>query len=406
MSRDRRLTISALLAWSALLLAVSARLLATAPTRNSVYPIFADAGRSWRAGEGVYLLPESTPGKTVFRYSPAVAAFFAPFTLLPDSAGNIVWRVLNVAAALAALAWWLRVQRSPQWPAVVLLVLPLAVGNVNNGQSNLLILALLLAAVTAAQADRLRLAAACCAAATLFKIYPLALGLLLVLVLPRRFLGWLALFLGLGLVLPFLCQQPGYVQGQYADWIRYLGHDDRSSWALADGYRDLRMLLATWGMTLGDRPYLLLQLWGAAACAAAVLGRQFVGCERERLLRLLLGLAVVWMTLLGPCSESSTYVLLAPTLALGLLTANGLARGWLIGSYGLLLAAGAAGWFPGGTAAVHPLGLHPLAALLLLAGLAAAERRSAKREGRTVWSSPLAMFMRGSLMIRRGADPA
>src|SRR5262249_52813425 len=86
------------------------------------------------------------------------------------------------------------------------------------------------------------LAAVCLALACLFKIYPIAIGLLLVVIYPGRF-GWrllLALVLGLGV--PFLLQHPEYVATQYAGWLHHLQNDDRSGFPREYWYRDLRLL--------------------------------------------------------------------------------------------------------------------------------------------------------------------
>src|SRR5207237_9491226 len=130
-----------------------------------------------------------------YRYSPLVAVCFAPFSLLPDATGAVLWRLLNVGVFIVALAWWSEsVLPGPltrrQRVVLFLLVLPLAVGNLNNGQSNLLVLGLILMAVAAlanaggpvTDSWRFALAAVCLALASLFKIYPIAIGLLLVVI--------------------------------------------------------------------------------------------------------------------------------------------------------------------------------------------------------------------------------
>jgi hypothetical protein len=78
----------------------------------------------------------------------------------------------------------------------------------------------------------------------------------------------------------------------------------------------------------------------------------------------------VWMLLLGPSTESCTFILLAPALAWSCLEAirePGLSwrRCLLYGSGGLFLAAVAMGAFPSAVR-LHSLGIHPLATLLYL----------------------------------------
>src|SRR4051794_33837879 len=82
---------SALLVWTAILLAVCGRGLFS-PRANSVYPIFAEAGRHWLEGADLY-----HPVGDIYRYSPFVAALFAPFGRLPDALGGTLWRLVNAS---------------------------------------------------------------------------------------------------------------------------------------------------------------------------------------------------------------------------------------------------------------------------------------------------------------------
>src|SRR5262249_9785489 len=146
-----------------------------------------------------------------------------------------------------------------QLAALFLLIVPLSVGSLNNGQSNPLVIGLLLAGVAAVAGERWWLASACVALACLFKLYPVAVGLLLAVVYPRRFAGRFAVALVLGLALPFPLQRPGYVAAQYAGWLDHLRRDDRTILPLALWYRDLRLLCHVWGIPLSAKGYVLVQ---------------------------------------------------------------------------------------------------------------------------------------------------
>jgi hypothetical protein len=351
-----------------------------APHRHTVYPIFAEAARRWAAGQDLYL----SVGEP-YRYSPGVAAFFVPFSRLPDGPGGLFWRLLGAGLFLGGLAWWGRDAFRPR-PAnrhalLFLLAAPLAVGNVHNGQANVLVIGLLLVAVAAVRRERFTLAAAALAVAVLFKLYPIALGLLLVALHPRRLGPRLALALAAGLLLPFLLQRPGYVAAQYAGWLGHLEANDRQLLPRDLWYRDLRQLCSLWLTPLSYRAYQALEVLSGAGLALLALGLRWAGVPPTRLLALVLGLACCWMTVLGPATESATYVLLAPPAAW--LTVSAGARGdppWLrglfLGGYGLLLAAQLAVTTPWGRT-FHALGSQPLGGLLLLAGLLAACFREA-----------------------------
>ena len=152
---------------------------------NGVYPIFSNAGRLWLSAQSVYAVP--TVVSDVFRYSPPVAAFFAPLSLLRDSWGGLIWRA-EWLAFFGGLAAWCRWQRPARdLAAMALLVLPLAMGGLNSGQCNALIIGSLLLAQVAFTRGFWTTAAVLVTIPTLFKGYPLAFGMLLCLVEPAAF---------------------------------------------------------------------------------------------------------------------------------------------------------------------------------------------------------------------------
>src|SRR5205823_1350752 len=124
------------------------------------YLTFANTARNWVAGKGLYRQCDNSGFFDDYRYSPVVACSLVPFSMLPDRVGSVAWRLVNLGVFLGALGWWGRrvlapKPTGPQLAMLFLLVLPLSIGNVNNGQSNPLVLGLLLAAV-AAVTDRRR----------------------------------------------------------------------------------------------------------------------------------------------------------------------------------------------------------------------------------------------------------
>jgi hypothetical protein len=355
-------------AWAAVVLIVCAHALLR-PHRNSVYPIFAEAGRDWSAGGELY-----EEDMAPFRYSPAVAAFFAPFALLPDGPGGALWRLLNAAVLLAGLAWWTRDAPSPGWRAVVfLLVLPLAAGNLHNGQSNALVLGLLLTATAAVARQRWNLAAVAVAVAVLFKLYPVALGLLFAAAYPRRFALRFALALTVGLALPLILQRPSYALGQYAEWAHHLANDHRQNLTPDLWYRDARSLLMTAGVGVSERAWVLIELAAAALCAAAAVRAGSLAHSA----RLPFALGCFWMTLFGPATEPATYLLLAPTAAWAVVDVwearrGSVLRGFVLAAHGLFAASVVVMWFPVGRLP-WVQELRPAAAVLLLIAVLASE---------------------------------
>jgi hypothetical protein len=340
-----------------------------------VYPIFTGAARNWLAGEETYLFYND---QDVYRYSPLITALLTPFGLLPDRLGGLLWRLLNLAVFLAALAWWSRAVLAEQISAaertwLFLLVLPLGLGNFHNGQCNLLLLGLLLAAQAAVAEEAWNSAAAFAALATWLKVYPLAAGLLLAAVYPRRLAGRLIVACLAGLAIPFLLQRPAYVAGQYGSWLHRMLTDDRQAGSFAFWYRDLRLLFAVWLAPLPNWGYLLIQVVTGCGIAWICVAARKAGWPQHRLLPLVLALGGCWMTVLGPASESATYVLVAPSVCWALIrewrpAGRTVPRLFLACSYGLLVATQAAAWFPFGRS-FHSVGPHPAAVLVFLAGL-------------------------------------
>jgi len=250
------------------------------------------------------------------------------------------------------------------------MLLPLALGNLNFGQANLILLAALLASIAAVACGKWTLGALLVAAAVTIKIYALALGLLLVILYPRK-LAWrvLAAF-AIAIALPFAFQSPDYVVKQYGDWLHYLKTDDRTSRPLTQWYIDLRLMFRVWFVPLSATAYLFIQI--VIGLALAVLG--LFAKSREKLVGWIFALTTCYLTVVGPTTESATYVLIAPAtawLVTGLLINGDTALGtvWLMAVYLLQLVPRMMAWFGGiGRVSVYTNPL-PLSALLLAAWL-------------------------------------
>ena len=382
--------------WLAVIFGVAIRAIA-APHQNTVFMVFRDAGRDWLAAQPLY----SHVGK--YLYSPLTAALFAPFALIPDWAGAALWRLATSLPYLLAVTFWFdRYSGRDELPlirgrdgrtesglkqtsdgrelvftvAALALLLPLSIGNLNNGQASPLIIALLLCGCLSALDDRWTLAASCIAIAAFFKIYPLAIGLLLTVIEPRK-LSW-RLILGvlvLG-IFSLVLQRPGYVVSQYGDWWRSLGADQRRVSTELGSWRDAWLLLRIVHVPITVGAYAVVQVATAIAAAifcwwrskhwsrAAVIWSAFsVGC--------------VWITLFGPSTELATYIFLAPVVAFAcakVLTPVIQRQepfGWFqilpVAAYGLLLLAEALNaWVPVIRQNHYLHAIQPVAALLFL----------------------------------------
>ncbi len=385
----------AVVAWAGFLVGIGARVLLR-PGQQTVYPIFSQAGRDWLASADVYALDRSFPGAGAppapaslgdllhpptrapvgwglasFRYSPLMAGLLVPWGLLPGQLGELLWRLGNAVVLLAAVFWWLR--RAAPYPLsptqhglYLLALMPFAIASLNNGQTNPLLVALLLLAVTACARRHFTLASLCLGLAFWLKLYPLAFALLLALAYPRRLAWRLVLILPLLGAAAFLLQRPGYVANEYVTFVRVLSLDDRSDWPAEAAYRDLRLLCRVCGLPLSATAYTTVRLAAAGLVAALCLaGRRW---PVRRRLSSVLNLGLCWMLLCGPATEGATYQLLGPAMAWALIDVwrrgRPLARAVALASAAAFGVGLLGNLFPF-AARVHALGPHPLSALLL-----------------------------------------
>lgn len=302
--------------WILVLLGICVRI-GFAPHSHDVFGTYLDAGERWRAGESLY---NYTRG---FVYSPLIAAFFSLFSWLPVSLGSMLWRLINATIFVGAILWWLhtgdRVPKRLHW-LVFLLILPLSLGNFNNGQVNPMIIGLLMISIVAAHTERWMLSALAIGFATYLKIYPLSVGLLLVLLYPTKLWWRLALVLILMGGLSFLLQRPAYVLEQYQRWVRTRAADDRRM-NMNIAPRDFAMILRLLHINISANLLTVLQLIAAAAAAAVCVYGRFQKWSSERLIIWVFSAGTCWMLLFGPSTEDATYVLIAPPLACSLVEA-------------------------------------------------------------------------------------
>src|SRR6202035_5241777 len=132
---------------------------------------------------------------------------------------------------------------------------------------------LVMIAILAASEKRWIVSALALGFSAYLKIYPLSVGLLLVLPYPRQ-LGWrLALTLVLMGAVSFGLQRPGYVLEQYQRWFHTRASDDRRL-NMDIAPRDFAMILRLLHVNLSAQATLLLQMTaGAGAAVICLFGR-------------------------------------------------------------------------------------------------------------------------------------
>jgi len=372
LDRQSRWRTLALLAWGITLL-VFIVMFFVKPERVTGFAPYLRGAHNWMEGDAIYSFK---PNKG-FVYSPLVAVFFTTLTVVSVAVANIFWRMISAGILLGGIWSVLKIGPFFDIPKhlrglVFLLILPIAAGNLDSGQANPIVIGLLMIAVAAAYSGRWTLAAIAVAGAFYWKIYPLALGMLLVLVAPQKFTWRFALALLVLGLLPFLFQKPDYVLQQYQEWVATRLVDNRLNYPLEIAPLDLWFLLVRLGqLPLGETGYHILRLAAGAAIAGFCLYGRWKGWPKERVLGGMFSFACVWMLLLGPASESLTYMILVPAAAIAVMESFSLRLPWLariaavIGYGCLLLAILRVGFFSHWQSG-WILALQPVGALFIL----------------------------------------
>jgi glycosyl transferase family 87 len=367
-----------ILLWACTIFGIIVRLLILSPTSRTLFPVFRQAGIQWTAGVNLYPEQQTNSNVALYRYSPTVAVLFVAYSPLPQKAGDVCWRLLNALMLVCGLLWFIRsvvpvfLSRA-QAACYFALMLPPALGHLSNGQCNALVIGLILTAFGAAADRRWNISACCMAVSVLFKLYPIAAGLLLVLLHPWRFGPRFAIALAVGLAIPFALQSPDYVLRQYQLWFHYATQEDRSIWALDATNVDLQLLFRVWLEPINLPTYRLIEIVVGLLFAAICWTAARTARPQRRLLTLALGAACVWMTVLGPATESPTYFLLAPCVTWGVLSCSvqptrPAVRALMVVSFLLFLSMQLLGWTDLYYAA-RMCGLQPFGGLLYLTAL-------------------------------------
>jgi hypothetical protein len=302
-----RLFDAALLLWS-VSVAIICLHIYQHPGSHSVFAGYREAGEAWIHRGQIY----GTAG--TFLYSPLIAALYSPFALISQNVSEVIWRLLISLAF--PLAIWFNARTlfdfsRNQFACLLLLILPLTLSSLNNGQANIVIIALFLVATGAASQSRWFTCAFCASFAVYWKIYPIAFALLLTLISPKK-LAVPILFGLVGLfVVSLLLQRPSYVLQEYGSWFVNLAADRRRAHAYYGRWRDFYLLLRLVGIPISAMWWRILEVTAGVIAATICLVGTIRRWPAAVLLFGTMSLAIVWMLLFGPATEAATYVLIA-----------------------------------------------------------------------------------------------
>lgn len=298
------------------------------PDLHSDFPIYWDTGRDWWfPGKFQPFSPDWYVSFINRQMAPLLAESLAPFCIWPMWLGSLLWSLTGLGGMYWALTVGLR-RLLPEWSvaerAAVTLMAPwCGLNSLYNGQLNVPIAACLLAGMAAIACRRWVWAGVLLALPVHTKTYPIAVGMVLAALFPRRLLPAFALALiGLGL-LPFATHPADVVTARYQGWFQFLLRGENYAYHPEFGFdsQDVRLLISTWIRPIGVRAFLPVQVAsGILVLGCALWRRRRTGDDVDTLVYAYI-LSSMWLVLFGPCTQTPTYLLAGPAASLLLIDA-------------------------------------------------------------------------------------
>jgi hypothetical protein len=279
------------------------------PGSHSVFWTYRNAGAGWIQQKQIYGI-----GGSAFLYSPLIAAFNSPFALISQNASEAIWRLL-LGVALPLSLWFnsralFRFSKDA-FACLLLLILPLTLSNLNQGQANLVLMVLLLVATTAALQSQWWTCAFCASLSIYWKLYPVVFALLLTTIFPKKLTLRMLLALIVLFIISLMLQKPSYVLREYGSWFVHLASDRRRATEYYGKWRDFYLLLRLMGIPISTMSWKVVEVIAGLVAAAICLVERRLCQSRVTLAFSVMSLAIVWMLLFGPATEAATYTLIA-----------------------------------------------------------------------------------------------
>jgi len=323
--------------WALVLLAFTGVTIAR-PGMRSVTSVYREASSAWLSGKDMYPQHDGA-----MNYLPQFAILFSPFASAPQRVGDTLWRFLQLGVYVSSIRRLAEAAQSgPRdlFFPISILALPAALGSAMNGQSNML----LAGAMTHASVEVIRGRRWAVAAWLILGLVakPIAIVMILLLAISNpAMIPWFLGGMALAAAAPLLFDSWPSVAGQYTSWYRQLLVVAPSQ---EHRFDDISGLLRTLDVHLPIKVTYHLRLLAAGLTPALWL----VWARRLRqpdYAFALLGLSAAYLMLFNPRTESNSYVVLSPAIAVmaaRLLLVEGRRVGWLL--VGLAVALGNASY--------------------------------------------------------------
>jgi len=323
---------SAWLAWAiwATLALVVCIMVARAPDKSTVTPVYRGAAEGFLAGQPIYnTATEGQASKHGWLYPVWSALVYVPFTLPPKVVGEVLWRCVCIGLYAWAILRLSRLvdrtldhhsaagggeadpsSRRRHFLVLTLLTFLAAIGSARNGQMNLPLGAAMLLGAIETHERRWWRATAWLALAIVMK--PIAVVLVLLLGALHPALWWRLPIAALVVAaLPFLHPNWAYVREQYAAGLAKVVEAGEPG---AGTFADLSNVLRTIGV---DVPHqIMTAIRGImAAITLAVCWLATRRLDRTRAIVSIFALGTAYLMLFNPRTEGNSYLIVAPGVA-------------------------------------------------------------------------------------------
>ena len=250
------------------------------------------------------LYPE--PSLDYYKYSPTFALLMAPFSVLPDFAGLLLWNLLNGLILFFGI-YKLPMLSNKKHFFIAAFILIELVTSLQNSQSNPLMAGLIILAFVFLEKEKMALATLCIVLTVFIKIFGLV-AFLLFLFYPgkKKAAIYTAIWSAVLLLLPLLVNTPAQLYTQYQNWAALLHNDYSASLGLsAEG------LLHNWfGITAKN---IVILVGGILLCLPLLRIRLFT----DPIYRInFLASILLWIVVFNHKAESPTFIIAVTGVAI------------------------------------------------------------------------------------------
>lgn len=249
-------------------------------------------------GGDVYL-PHPERFYDMYRYSPAFALLFAPFSILPDQIGVVLWNLLNSAVLLAGIFSLFSDEKDCKKVFYFLLIIFFeSLTATQNCQSNNLIAGLILLGFSSMEKNKPLASSLFVALAGFIKIYGIAAAVLF-LFYPKKkqFIAGMSMWFTLLIVLPLTI----------LSWENFL--NTYHSWYLTVSVAKTAIQLSVMGILQAwfnlTPPSLVVQLAGLVILLLPLIRTNLYGVKEFRMC--VLASIMIFIIIFNQMSESATY---------------------------------------------------------------------------------------------------